>query len=147
MIETQVVASGGGAILNLHEPPYALHAEWRANEVSTVRKEMKSNRWVTGEHPASSVRGNVRETVSVWVEADTFAVMHAASRALRDVMLSKVWTLTITELEGGVATVVEVLTCFATETTVTTTQEYRYSTTALVKGDVERLPNAEVSYP
>jgi hypothetical protein len=121
--------------LNLMAGPYDLEASSFAESAVQWRKQEVENAWVEGTFLTGAVRGNVTETLAVWVEVATEAARLAAVKALTDALEQLSFTLTF-GVDGQSTT----WQCQASDYAVRTEQSFRFGRITLVRAEVPRLP-------
>lgn len=135
-VHAQIETPTGWLELEDLEGGYELHAESFAQRQHQARKVDAEGEWVGGSYTVRAVEGNVTETVSVWVAGPT--PFELAERL-------EVLTQGLHQLQFRFRLVTgnmrEEWVCQYSDYTIEADQNLRFSTLALVKAQVPRLPD------
>jgi hypothetical protein len=142
-LTVQAVLTGPLGTLTLdgtNADAYELHIDTKSEIAVSWRKQEASNEWVEGSFTTSAVRENVVETLAVWVNATTSALLEQRTVALVKFLGQLRYTVALT-IDG----VTHTWTCSPAEYTVSTKHEFQHARTALVTAKVPRLPRKTVT--
>jgi hypothetical protein len=135
-IKCRVTTEGGW--LDLMAGPYRLSAEAFVEEALTWRRAEVSNPFVDGSWLVSAVKDNITSAVDVYVRGETTAVTANAVEALK---------AAFGQINFGIEFTVDDVTyfykCYASDYTVKTPRELRFSRMAQFSAQVPRHPVAE----
>lgn len=121
---------------------YELHADTRGTAQITWRKQSVDNPWVEGSYDVLAVRGNVTETVAVWVYGGprgglgNNGLFRQRLIALEALVSSSSWSLVWT-----VGDLTENWDCTYSDYAVETQREFQYATQGIFRAQVVRRPS------
>jgi hypothetical protein len=128
--------------LQLQDPEsgYELAKESLASRSVNYRKIEVSGDFTEGTYTDRRVRGNVTESLSVYVAGESAYEFRQRVRRLTDALEQLAFTITM-----RVEDATETWRCTCADYSIDTTQEFMFATIGLVKATVPRLPAAALS--
>ena len=124
--------------LSLEDPAggYELHKDAFASRSTSSRKLEIESDWVEGSYTARAVRGNVTETLAVWIEGPTPYVREARTDAVIAGLEQLQYRFRLTHGNHR-----ETWTCFYTDYQIESSQELRFSNLVVLRASIPRLPS------
>lgn len=126
---------------------YELHADTRGTAQTSWRKQTVDNPWVEGSYDVIAVRGNVTETVAVWVYGGSVGSLGSNSvfrqriAVLEALIASPKWSMIWT-----VGDLTETWDCTYSDYAVETQREFQYATQGIFRAQVVRRPSVARSF-
>lgn len=140
-ISLSLLLQSGSNWIELEDPDggYQLHAETFSNRQVSHKKVEVSSDWVEGTYTQRSLRNNVNENVSVWVQGSSTVEMMQRVRRLTDTFDQpsfKIYWQVDGYREGW--------SCQAADYTIESSQPMLFARQVLVKANIPRLPKVVI---
>jgi hypothetical protein len=117
---------------------YELSYDSFSAQAVSHRKTVLQSEWIEGSFITRSVRENITEKVSVYVRGDTPFMLAERLARLTDGFDQLSFAMVVRFADSQ-----ETWSCSTSEYTISTKQEMRFATMALVSADVPRLPTLD----
>lgn len=136
LLSLSVLATTPSGTLELNDrDAYRVEGTSFSEQSVTKRRSMAENPFLEGEYPVNAVRGNVTESLKVYVYGATHAEFHARIAALKEVFDQARFTVTKT-IEGSAV----VWSCYSSDYQMTTQREYVHARMGLLSVNLLRHP-------